>query len=53
MIKALELCDTQGFTSIAIPVISSNSMEFPKEDCAKIMMKAVVDFQKSQYLIKS
>jgi len=36
----------QGFTSIAFPAISSGIYSFPKQDCARLMMKAVVDFQK-------
>jgi len=42
--NALRIADDNGFSSIALPAISTGIFGYPMEKCAKIMMSEIVDF---------
>ncbi|HID06192.1 MAG TPA: macro domain-containing protein [Armatimonadetes bacterium] len=42
--NSLLLAHEQGFTSIAIPAISSGIFGFPKDRCARILIQTALDF---------
>lgn len=42
--NALKLADAQGFTSLAMPAISSGIFGFPKERCADILLATATRF---------
>lgn len=43
-LSALKLAEENGLESIAFPAISTGVFGFPKDRCAKIMLRAAVDF---------
>jgi O-acetyl-ADP-ribose deacetylase (regulator of RNase III) len=46
VISSLELAEEKNLKSIAFPAISTGAYRFPKERCAKVMLKAIIDYIK-------
>ncbi|MCD6478582.1 MAG: macro domain-containing protein [Candidatus Diapherotrites archaeon] len=44
VISSLELAEEKNLKSIAFPAISTGTYRFPKERCAKVMLRAITDY---------
>lgn len=48
VLSALRIASDSGFRSISFPAISSGIFGFPKDRCASIIVKTIVDFLKGE-----
>ncbi len=46
-LSVLRLADKHGLKSVAFPAISTGAFGFPKDRCAKVMLKAAIEHAKS------
>jgi len=51
-LNSLKLCDENNLTSITFPAISTGIFGFPKESCADIMLRTVINYLKGDTGIK-
>jgi O-acetyl-ADP-ribose deacetylase (regulator of RNase III) len=47
-LNSLKVAEERGLTSISFPAISTGIFGFPKERCAEIMLRAVIDYLKKK-----
>lgn len=52
-LNSLKLADEYDLRSIAFPAISTGAFGYPKDKCAKIMIKTAIDYSKSDTGLKT